>query len=139
VDAIAAHNHFGSGVGKPRLVSLFSHPMGWVYWNPFYLHLMTKHSTAAPRDLSFLIKTNSLIRVVSTNRATGSLRKLLTPCFAGIAKRQNATYICQMFRQMIKSTCLYSCGRQLLRRVDGLPVVRHFKSLSHRHRSSSSA
>jgi len=31
--------------------------------------------------------------VVLTNRATASLRKLLTPCFAGIAKRQNATYI----------------------------------------------
>jgi len=30
----------------------------------FYLHLMTKHSTAAPRDLSFLIKTNSLMMSV---------------------------------------------------------------------------
>src|SRR6266536_6272296 len=76
---------------------------------------------------------------VLTNRAIGSFRKLLTRCFAGIAKRQNATYIWQMFRRTIKSTCLYSRGEQLLGIVDGLPVVGHFKSLSRRHRSSSFA
>jgi hypothetical protein len=30
----------------------------------FSLHLMTKHSTPAPRDLCFLIKTNSLSHVI---------------------------------------------------------------------------
>ena len=37
----------------------------------FYLHLMTKHSTAAPRDLSFLIKTNSF-RIRNNKESTAN-------------------------------------------------------------------
>jgi hypothetical protein len=37
----AKRAHFGGGGGKavekPRLVSLFSHPMGWVYWFPLFI------------------------------------------------------------------------------------------------------
>jgi hypothetical protein len=41
-----------------------------------------------------------------TNRRIVSYRKLSTLCFSGIARRQYAMCISQMFSQKIKQTCL---------------------------------
>ena len=45
------------------------------------------------RPLAMAYNTFGWILAVSTNRAIGSFRRLSTLCFAGIAKRQNATRI----------------------------------------------
>ena len=96
---------------------------------------MTKSDSAGNRPDVTVYNTFGWIRIASINLIIQSYQKPLTLCFAGIAMRQNVTYICQMFQQitMIRPTHLCSRGNQPSRKIDGLPAVGHFKNLLFRY------
>src|ERR1700719_588446 len=102
---------------------------------------MTRSGSAKNRLRGTAYNTFGLILVASIKRIILSSQRLSPLCFVGTKKLLYATSIYQMFRQivMIKLTHLYSRGIQPFERVDGLPVVGHFKNWLLRNQLSSFA
>jgi hypothetical protein len=98
-----------------------------------------RSSSAQSKPLVIVCNISGWTLVASTNRTTPSSQRLLTLCFAGIAMRLNATYICKMFRQMntTRITCPLSHGKRPFGKADGSPEAGHYKSLLLHHRLNS--